>query len=241
MWKNAAVLLARKEPAMDWAALFDVQSATLVAGGTLGATLLRSGWREARACADALRRLLEGPFRYDAARAEIAHEVELARRDGIIRAVPPPSSDADLADAIRALVHHRSVAALLAAHAHSRALREDRRRRGTAVIEQASELAPVFGLAGTLLALSQLAPAGLQQGAMMQTVATAVLTTLYGLLLAHVVLLPLARIVERRGEMEEVERQRLVNWLAGQIAGAVPDAGGGPANPTCRSIRAEAA
>lgn len=208
---------------MAWAALFDIQSAVLVSGGTLGATLLRSGWRETRDCAATLRCLLGVPFRYDAARAEIAHEVELARHDGIIRAAPLPSSDADLAKAIGALIQCRSVTALLAAHACSRAAREERRLRVQAMVEQAGELAPVFGLAGTLLALSQLPPAGLQQGAMMDTVATAVVTTLYGLLLAQIVLLPLARLIARRGAAEEFERQRLVDWLAGQIADAVPD------------------
>ncbi len=208
---------------MDWAALFDLQSATIVAGGTLGATLLRSGWREARDCAATLRRLVKVPFRYELARAEIAHEVELVRHDGIIRAAPLPSSDADLANAIGALIQYRSVTALLAAHACSRAAREERGRKVQEMFEQAGELAPVFGLAGTLLALSQLPPAGLQQGAVMATVATAVVTTLYGLLLAQIVLLPLARLVARRGEAEEIERQRLVDWLAGQIAGAIPD------------------
>ena len=51
----------------------------------------------------------------------------------------------------------------------------------------------------------------------MATVAMAVVTTLYGLLAAHVLFYPLARLVERRGEHEEAERQRLVDWLEAQL------------------------
>lgn len=227
---------------MDWAALFDVQSAVVVLGGTLGATLLRSGRTKALVCVGAMCQLLDKPFRYDGARADMAHEVEIIRHDGVIRAAPLPSSDADLAEATEALTRCRSVDALLATHARSRAAREARRRNAMMVMEEAGDLAPIFGLAGTLLALSQLPSSGLEGDAMMGTVATAVLTTLYGLLLAHAVLLPLARMIDRRGEAEETERQRLMDWLAAQIAIAVPDAvHAEPSNVVNHQLPAEAA
>ena len=51
----------------------------------------------------------------------------------------------------------------------------------------------------------------------------AVLTTLYGLLLANLVLAPLARLVERAAAREERERQKIVDWLAGHLADAMPE------------------
>ena len=53
-------------------------------------------------------------------------------------------------------------------------------------------------------------------------ISMAVLTTLYGLLLANIVLAPLARMVERAAKAEERDRQKLVGWLAGQVAPALP-------------------
>ena len=50
----------------------------------------------------------------------------------------------------------------------------------------------------------------------------AVLTTLYGLLLANLVLAPLARVIERAAAAEERERQSIVDWLAAQVAPAIP-------------------
>jgi len=46
--------------------------------------------------------------------------------------------------------------------------------------------------------------------------------TLYGLVLANLVLAPLACIVNRRAAAEETERQKVLDWLADQVAGIVP-------------------
>ena len=53
----------------------------------------------------------------------------------------------------------------------------------------------------------------------------AVLTTLYGLLLANLIFAPLARIVERAGLAEESERQRVIDWLAQQVKLSIPHRG----------------
>jgi len=84
-------------------------------------------------------------------------------------------------------------------------------------LAQAAELAPVFGLAGTLISLSQLPADGLARGALGGAISMAVLTTLYGLLLANLLLAPLARMVERKAKAEEEERQRLIDWLAARL------------------------
>ncbi len=57
--------------------------------------------------------------------------------------------------------------------------------RAVRTLAQAAELAPVFGLAGTLISLSQLPAEGLARGALGGAISMAVLTTLYGLLLAN--------------------------------------------------------
>ena len=50
----------------------------------------------------------------------------------------------------------------------------------------------------------------------------AVVTTLYGILAANLVLAPLARWVERAAEREERERQVVIDWLSEQVGGALP-------------------
>jgi len=45
----------------------------------------------------------------------------------------------------------------------------------------------------------------------------AVLSTLYGLLLANLVLAPLARVLHRTALHEEAQRQQVVDWLSAQV------------------------
>ena len=110
----------------------------------------------------------------------------------------------------------------MATHDAHKAQRTRLRERGLRVLYQMADLAPVFGLAGTLLSLSQLPADGLERANLMGAVAMAVLSTLYGLLAAHMLVLPLARKVERAGEREEFERQRLMDWMANQLETACP-------------------
>ncbi|HEX8057429.1 MAG TPA: MotA/TolQ/ExbB proton channel family protein, partial [Novosphingobium sp.] len=85
-----------------------------------------------------------------------------------------------------------------------------------------SELAPVFGLAATLISLSQLPADGINRHAYMGAISMAVTATLYGILLANLFFAPLARAVERAAAKEETERQKIVTWLAGQVTAAMP-------------------
>ena len=94
--------------------------------------------------------------------------------------------------------------------------------RAVRTLAQAAELAPVFGLAATLISLSQLPADGISRHAYMGAISMAVTATLYGLLLANLLLAPLARAVERAAAKEESERQKIVDWLARQVTAAMP-------------------
>ncbi|MFN4112570.1 MAG: MotA/TolQ/ExbB proton channel family protein [Sphingomonadaceae bacterium] len=203
--------------------LFDPLSAALVLGGTLAGTLARAGWRDTAVTARELAALAAPPFDFGTVRASIAAEVETIRHDGLLRARVVAVDDGELADATAALTRHRSIDALLASHQEHRTRRETRRRRALGTLDKAAELGPVFGLVGTLVGLSQLPATGLDsEGAVMAAVSTAILSTLYGLLVAHLLVLPLAGMIERRGRAEEDSRERLIAWLAQQVAPACP-------------------
>lgn len=217
---------------MDLSVLWNLEGAGVVFGGTALATVLRSGTGELRAALWALAALGRPPFNYSAARAQIAGQVEEIRHDGILCAGPNTSSDEEIADATAALIRDRSIGAALATHEEYKTMRLDQRAKALRVLEQASELAPIAGLAGTLLALAQLPADGLERGSMMGVVAMAVVSTFYGLLLAHIIILPLARWIERRADAEEAERQHLIDWLAAQV---------GPYYPPVRRIESVSA
>jgi chemotaxis protein MotA len=70
----------------------------------------------------------------------------------------------------------------------------------------------------TARSLSQMPADGIAKGAYAGSISMAVLTTLYGLMLANLVLAPLARLVERTAASEEADRQKIVDWLASHVA-----------------------
>jgi len=204
--------------------LFDATSATIVVGGTVLATLLRCGLGDCSVAVRALGGL--GGRRFDAVttRAELAGTVREIQADGVIRAEPHHFGDAEFDDATDALIGSRSIAGLHAAHIAHKRRRLDASRRAIRTFTQAADLAPVFGLAGTLISLSQL-PAGTGNGGDFTTaISMAVLTTLYGLLLGNIVFAPLARMVARASSAEERERQAVLEWLEQQVEGAMPKA-----------------
>ncbi len=207
---------------MNPAALFDPTSAAIVIGGTLLATLLRCGSGNCRLAAAALAQPGRKHFDAERAKAELAIQVREIQQDGLLRAQPHHFGDSEFDEATDALIGRRSVAALLAAHESHKARRVEASDHAASTFAQASELAPVFGLAGTLISLSQLPADGIARGAYAGAIGMAVLTTLYGLLLANLVLAPLARAIERAAMREESERQAIVDWLAKQVAHSIP-------------------
>lgn len=208
---------------MDLSHLLDGFSAGIVVGGTLLGTVLRCGWRDSATALVAVGHLLRPGFKADAMRAELAHEVTLICQDGVIRANPRRLPDPEFEAATGALLRTRSLDGLVEQH---EVWRRARLRKATAAVRtlaQGADLAPVFGLAGTLVALSQLRVDSLAHGNFIGAIAMSVLTTLYGLLLAHIVLGPLGRAVERASQEEEEARASVMEWLARQVGPACPD------------------
>lgn len=205
--------------------LIDLQGAALVFGGTPLVTLARIGWRDSVITAGQIGRLFTQPFDAAARRAEIASRVEQMRHDGVIRVDFASQSDPGLAEVTAELSRHRSVEAMLSEHKRQKRQRCDLRKRSVSALERAGDLAPVLGLAGTLIALSQLSPMAFEgKGGAMEPISLAVVSTFYGLLLAHLIFFPLASAIARRGWWEEKGRQSLVDWLAQQLGSACPRA-----------------
>lgn len=212
----------------------DAPTAAIVLGGTLLATLLRCGWRECGAALAAVAGLGRRPFDADKARAGMAVQVQAIARDGLLRANPRHFEDAGMDAATDALFGHRTLAALLATHERWQAARVALAQSAVNTLLQAAELAPVAGLAGTLISLSRLPANGVERSSYLVAIGMAVHATLYGLIAAHLLLAPLARAVERSAMREEGERQAIVDWLTSLLT---PVAGASPAHSPPAEVR----
>jgi len=211
---------------MDLAHMLDPLAAGIVIGGTLGATALRSGVADCRAALAALGALARPRFREDLVRGALAPMIAQAVREGLLRASPRRSGDATIDAALASLIQSRSLGAFERRIDAARESRVAHAQRAIRTLVLGAELSPVFGLAGTLVSLSQLPAEGLARGAFMGAISMAVLTTLYGLLLGNLVLAPLARAVERRVAAEETARRELADWLMAKLG------------PTCSPMHA---
>lgn len=207
---------------MDLTHLLNAPAATVVVGGTLLATVLRCGISDCRKTIAALARLARPSFHAEQVRAELAGQVAQIRKDGVLRARFKHVGDAEFDEATDALIRTRSVAGLIERHDVHCRRRQKNAEAASRTLAQAADLGPVFGLAGTLVSLSQLPAEGVARAAFTGAISMAVLTTLYGLLIANIVFGPLSRAVERQAEDEEAARQEVIDWLAWQLGPALP-------------------
>ncbi len=175
---------------MEFSPLIDGMSATIVVGGTALATVLRAGPRELAATGRALAGLFAPPFSAKGAKAGLAAQVNAIRRDGVLRANPRAIGDRAFDEATDAMIRLRSLDPLVERHHAHRKQRMTQANTAVRTLAQAAELGPVFGMVGTLVSLSRLPEAGINAGALNSAIGMAVVTTLYGLLFANLLLAP---------------------------------------------------
>ena len=202
---------------MDFWILVDGPSAAIVLGGTILGTVLRCGLRNSFVTLGTLLTIPAARFNASGTRAELAVQIQDIRKDGLLRAEPHHFRDREFDEVADALIERRSLSALLEKHRAHRKRRLARSEAAVSTLNQAAELGPVFGLVGTLISLSQLSTASGGESALSTAIPMAIVTTLYGLLIANFVFAPLARLIERRAMNEEAERQELVDWLADEL------------------------
>lgn len=205
-----------------FAGMLDPGALAIVVAGTLVATAARCGWRDCRAALAALPRMGGSRFDEGANRTAIARTLRAVEAHGFRAADVPLPPDPSLAKLVDAYLSTGSADALHSARRAGRASREVARMQAVRTFEYAGELAPVFGLVGTLYAISGLADTlgGSPVETVMAGIATAVLSSLYGVLTAHLVCVPIARAIERRGMREESAREALVEWFAAHLESA---------------------
>ncbi len=196
---------------MDLLSLLDPASALIVVAGTFLATILRAGLDDFVVTARMVWRRGRKDFDPEPLRSELARLVQDVQSDGLLRLQPHQFDDLAFDDAAQRMLKARSIEAFERRLDYHKAQRLSATRKAVATLHNAAENAPTFGLAGTLIALSQL-PSDNSAAGMNAALAAAVLTTLYGLLLSHLILHPVAEAVKRASDYEEQARTELQRW-----------------------------
>ena len=199
--------------------LLDPMALAIVLLGTILATLAREGWQDMRIAITSALKLGRKGFDANSTRSALARTVGAFNRLGHLGAEPIDPPDEATTGLLNAYIRSGSIDALTKLARTQRIEREIRSVAATRVYETASELAPIFGLVGTLYSITQLMP-NIENSAadiVMASVAGAVLSSLYGVLSANLVFSPIARAIERRSDKEEAERSLLLEWFEGEL------------------------
>lgn len=222
------------------AAFVDLPSMLIVLGGTAAVTAAGYAPRDiARSVAAAARALLRASHSAGEVASEILELAAEARSGGpaalrrALEARPPEDMLRRALSLAAAGLPAGGIEALI-----ERESRADTQRLTTAagILRRAADVAPAMGLIGTLVGLVQMlgvldTPSRIGPG-----MALALLTTLYGAVLAHLVLLPLAARLDRTAEDDErvaqlcrlgavsIARQESLGTLELQLNSALPPA-----------------
>ncbi|QED48963.1 flagellar motor protein MotP [Cytobacillus dafuensis] len=99
---------------------------------------------------------------------------------------------------------------------------EERHRKGRSILEKAGEYAPSWGMIGTLIGLVLMLRNLNDPSSLGPNMAIALLTTLYGTLLANLVFLPIASKLALKTEKEVFLKQIIIEGVLGVQAGQNP-------------------
>lgn len=195
---------------------FSIPALMIVFGGTFAATLIKFPLSH---CLSAMKvafhafrgEQLEHPLKL----ISIAnHLAEIVRRDGILAIDEEPVENEFLKKGLDlAIDGHPSEFV-------QKVLREDmemssyRHEVGQRIFRAIGESAPAFGMIGTLVGLVQMLVNLQDPKAIGPAMAVALLTTLYGALLAHLIALPIADKLELRGEQERISKMLIIEGIA---------------------------
>lgn len=106
-------------------------------------------------------------------------------------------------------------------HAEIKAM-EERHYKGRLIIEKAGEYAPAWGMIGTLVGLILMLNNLDDPSSLGPSMAVALITTLYGTVLANLVFLPMASKLENRTDEEIFVREIIVEGILGIQSGLNP-------------------
>ncbi len=183
----------------------DVPGFLLVVGGTLGATLANFSVREMGFAWTSFLRVIQYPVREPIARIRTLARVNQAiRAEGLLVLERASSQERDpfLRKAYELVVDGTPVEDIRRILETDMRATHDKYSRAVQVFETLGTYAPALGLIGTLVGLVQMLGALSDPSTVGPAMALALLTTLYGALLANLFFLPVSGKLRNRSEEE---------------------------------------
>ena len=202
---------------------FDIPSVLIVGGCGLATVFIRFGLSDVinsgKVAMNAFRTRVDSPRQTIQALVDLA---TLSRKNGLLALEEHPIPDPFLKKAILYCVDGHAPEFITEVLNREIELTMDRHEVGRRVFAAMGEAAPAFGMVGTLIGLVQMLTSMDDPGSIGPGMAVALLTTLYGALIANFICLPIADKLTLRSQEEERNRRLIVEGVLGILKGTNP-------------------
>jgi chemotaxis protein MotA len=153
---------------------------------------------------------------------QLAEFASLARKDGVLALEGKTVEDAFFARGLRMIID-----GLDREHVETVLRRElqytvERHKKGKSIFKGMGSSAPAFGMIGTLIGLVQMLASMEDPSKIGPAMAVALLTTLYGAILANLIAMPLADKLDLRSKEETLLREVIIAGISGIQEGVQP-------------------
>ena len=201
----------------------NVPSMLIVVGGTIATAFIRFSMVDVvnsmKVALNAFTSKLSVP---DQVIQEIVNLANIARKNGLIVLEQQPITDAFLKKAIMYCVDGHEADFIQEVLEKEVELTVERHEIVQGVFKGMGDAAPAFGMIGTLVGLVQMLANMSDAASIGPAMAVALLTTLYGAILANVLFLPLADKLALRSSEEERNRRLIIEGVLGILKGLNP-------------------
>jgi chemotaxis protein MotA len=203
----------------------DVPSAIIVFGGTLGATLVNYPFKDVFSTYSVVKKTL---FHEEAAPAERIEQLvrfaAKARKEGILslQSVMNEVSDSFFVKGLQMAVDGQEPESLKGVLGREIEYIQDRHEKGGEILVAMGNYAPAMGMIGTLIGLVQMLQSMDDPSTIGPAMAVALLTTLYGALVANLLCIPMAGKLKNRSRDEILNKVLVAEGIGMILEGSNP-------------------
>ena len=198
----------------DPGAFIDTPSMLIVVAGSTAVVLFRSSLGEFLGAIGVAAKTFKNKL--DAPEQLIEQIVELAtiaRKDGMIALEGQEIANPFLAKAVAMLVDGADEEIIKSSLEREKTATRARHAMGSKIFSAWGEIAPAMGMIGTLIGLVQTLGNMSDPKSIGPAMAVALLTTMYGAILANVVMLPMAMKLENQADPEETNNELIIEGV----------------------------
>lgn len=198
----------------DFAAFVDTPSLLIVVAGSIMVVMFRSSLSEFLGAVGVLGKTFKNKL--DAPEALIEQIVELAtiaRKDGMIALEGQEIANPFMSKAVAMLVDGTDGGVIKNSLEREKDMTKLRHDMGAKIFSAWGEIAPAMGMIGTLIGLVQMLGNMSDPKAIGPAMAVALLTTMYGAILANVFCLPISMKLQNQAVLEETNNELIIEGI----------------------------